>query len=645
MRPILALRYYSLLLLALLAACQGLPRQPGSEPTAPASADSAASAQQRGDYVLAAREYGRLAQANQPPARTEYQLKEVDMLLKAGQLAAARERIKGVNTNGQAPGLRVRKLLAQAQIAAAEGQADPALRYVADAEKTRNVDPSVWNEVYQVRAEIELALGRPFAAVRSLIKRESHLAAPETLSENRKRIWSILVAQERTALEQERQKSRDGVLTGWLDLALAARAQAPASRALALALTQWRQTYGAHPANIEILPTLLTGAPGLVGSVKQLAILLPLSSPYGSPAAAVRDGFIAMHTADRNPDKPLVRVYDVGADPATIGQFYSTAIAEGAQFVVGPLGVESINRLAHESELGVPTLLLGHTDTAVDFKTKLVFQFGLPPEQEAAQVAERASLQGLRRAAVLFPDNIFGRRMQAAFESQWSNLGGSLIASRSYETGKPEYSVPVKALLNLEQAEERQRRVQNATGLRLKSEPRPRQDLEFIFLVADPKHARLIKPQLDYFGAQGLPVYSTSHIFAGAGNAANDIDLDGIIFADMPWMLVGNGKIAQMRERIQQAWPGAGTPNDRLYALGMDAYALLPHLNRLAADPAARFHGVTAVLGVDGEGRLRRQLLWARFRGGLPRLLDTFTAHKDYYVDDPTGAPTTGPAR
>jgi len=645
MRPILSLRYYSLLLLALLAACQGLPRQTPGEQTAPASADTAASAQQRGDYVLAAREYERLAQASPPPARIEYQLKEVDMLLKGGQLAAARERIKTVNTNGQTPGMRARKLLAQAQIAAAEGQADPALRYVADAEKTRNLDPSVWNEVYQVRAEIELALGRPFAAVRSLIKRESHLTALESLSENRKRIWGILIAQERAALEQERQRSRDGILTGWLDLALAARVQAPASRALALALNQWRQANGAHPANTDILPSLLNGAPGLVGNIKQLAILLPLSSPYAAPAAAVRDGFVAMHTADRNADKPLVRVYDVGADPANIAQFYQTAIAEGAQFVVGPLGLDAINRLARESEFGVPTLLLGHTDAAIDFKTKLVFQFGLPPEQEAAQVAERASLQGLRRAAVLFPDNAFGRRMQTAFESQWSNLGGSLVASRSYEIGKPEYSVPVKALLNLEQAEERQRRLQNATGLRLKSEPRPRQDVEFIFLVADPKHARLIKPQLDYFGAQALPVYSTSHVFAGAGNAGRDIDLDGIIFADMPWMLVGNGKIAQLREKLQQGWSGAGTPNDRLYALGMDAYAVIPHLNRLAADPAARFHGVTAVLGLDADGRLRRQLLWARFRGGLPRLLDTFTAHKDYYVDDPTGAPAAGPAR
>jgi outer membrane PBP1 activator LpoA protein len=119
-----------------------------------------------------------------------------------------------------------------------------------------------------------------------------------------------------------------------------------------------------------------------------------------------------------------------------------------------------------------------------------------------------------------------------------------------------------------------------------------------------------------------VPVYSTSAIFTGRNDEVHDRDLDGIVFGDMPWMLMTEGRVGDLRARLQGDWPHARTGLDRLYALGVDSYAIIPHLNRVINDDSARFSGVTSSLSVDRSGRLQRQLLWAQFSRGMPRLLD-----------------------
>jgi len=54
----------------------------------------------------------------------------------------------------------------------------------------------------------------------------------------------------------------------------------------------------------------------------------------------------------------------------------------------------------------------------------------------------------------------------------------------------------------------------------------------------------------------------------------------------------------------------------------MDAYAIIPYLDRLSTGDATRYNGVTSGLSLEPNGRLHRQLTWARFRRGAPRLID-----------------------
>lgn len=630
-----------LALLLILPACA--PPSTGVRPETvlePATPISAQKAEQTGEYVLASREYDRLAAESTPPARQDYQLKSVEALIKAAQVREARQKLPGIDVAALDPAFLARKRILEAQLAFLEGSPEQSLRLLTQAEKTRNLNPSLSAEIYRVRAEAHLALSKPMSAIADLIAREQFMVDKEQLTRNQEQIWHILEVQSYSNLKRELDATREPVMRGWLELALTVFEHAASPNKLSIAVNNWHKAQPNHPVTDTFLKILASPVPSVIGRIDRIAVLLPLSSEHAQAAQAVRDGFLAMDASNTNPDKPTVRVYDIGADPTQAPLFYRGAIQDGAQFIVGPLGLDAVDQVVKHTQLDVPTLLLSHTTQELDPRIKHVFQFGLPPEQEAVQAAERAYLDGHRRAALLFPESTWGRRMMEAFVSAWQRLGGIVVASEAYVQEQGDFSEPVKRLLNIHQSEERRRILENTLKMNIKSEPRPREDVDFIFLAADARRARLIKPQLNYHRAGRVPVYATSHIFTGRGNAMTDIDLDGIMFGDMPWILVGDGKIEHLRATLQRDWPYAHTQLDRLYALGIDAYAIIPQLNRISTENAVYFSGVTSGLSLGRGGRLQRQLLWARFTKGVPKLMDTFFKHKNQFeVNDGTPNP------
>ena len=65
---------------------------------------------------------------------------------------------------------------------------------------------------------------------------------------------------------------------------------------------------------------------------------------------------------------------------------------------------------------------------------------------------------------------------------------------------------------------------------------------------------------------------------------------------------------------------------DRLYALGLESYRLIPELESLRAQPARRHYGAAVDVSVGADGNARRHLTWARFERGLPLRLPGATA-------------------
>jgi outer membrane PBP1 activator LpoA protein len=63
-------------------------------------------------------------------------------------------------------------------------------------------------------------------------------------------------------------------------------------------------------------------------------------------------------------------------------------------------------------------------------------------------------------------------------------------------------------------------------------------------------------------------------------------------------------------------YPGYCRQFTRLFALGIDAYHLVYNLDYLKNNDYAFYDGQTGNIQLDGNNRITRKLLWARFKKG-----------------------------
>lgn len=457
------------------------------------------------------------------------------------------------------------------------------------------------------------------------LRYNDYLTRPADVDANTTKIWDTLNRVEKDTLQQLHQ-SNPNALSGWLELALINRTLLADPAALSKSLASWRDKYPAHPANSTITGQILDDSRRFNVPARQVALLLPFRGGYGKASEAIRDGFItAWYHSDKF--KPLVKIYN--ANSLNIEQVYRQAIEEGADFIVGPLEKQAIKKLSESTDLSVSTLALNQVGTlteSTDYNSGNIFpdlvQFGLPPEDEARQIAERAYADGADKALVIVPDDNWGQRLHGAFRETWLALGGKILETIAYDPRGKDYSPPVKEMLNIDSSEARAGQLRRKLNIGLENETRRRQDADMIFMVGAPIAARQLIPQFRFHQAEQIPVYATSHVFTGNANPQADQDMNGVMFTDMPWILFPDDKSLSIHPVINTVFQADESANQRLYALGVDAFRLIPHLPRLAFEDDAVFSGETGQLSMSGDGRIIRKLSWGKIIDGKPELLD-----------------------
>lgn len=600
-------------LLLTLSACATV-TEPPSTPGAIA-VEQARAAERTGDFAAAARAYLDAAAATGAgAAKNTLMLNAAEAYYRGRAYGQAR----GVLQALPAATLTAPQYTRRQTLVAALALEERNPRAVFDALKDAlrpDTPPALRAEVHRLRAAAHDQAGNVLDAVRERIALAPLLGDVEAARANEQALWQSLIALPPVALEELRAAAPPpDTLSGWAALALISRdTSADTERALA----DWRRLYPGHPASTAlIVPPAAAAeqtAPTIPGRPNRIALLLPLTGAYAKPAAAVRDGFLAAYFADTQAARPTVRIYDSGDRPEAVAALYRRAVADGAEFIIGPLAKEAVTALK-QGEVTVPTLALNYAEDTLPAPPQL-YQFGLSPEQEAEGVAERAWLDGRSRALVIAPAGDWGTRVAQAFAARWQQLGGLVAGTESYGNGDSDLSAPLRRLLNIDDSERRARELRALLQADLKFEPSRRGDADMIFMAGFPRPARQIPPLLKFFYAGDLPVYATSHIYEGRADPAKDRDLDGVMFADMPWLL--DQPPAPLRDAVEQAWPRQDGLQ-RLYALGADAYRLPSFLAEAAAGSGAEFAGATGRLRLDAERRVHRTLEWARFRGGEP---------------------------
>jgi hypothetical protein len=620
-----ALRLLGLALLMALAACNTVPSHTGGT----AQVSEVTPLEQAGKYSDAAEMYEKLAAGAAANQHSEFLVGAAEDWQLAGNAARSWAVIRQIHEKSLYPALLARMEIVKASLYLAQHDPQMALQRLKFA--LTPLPPELKAKALLVRGQVHQAMGDLVAMVADWTERETYLpvGSPEVAA-NRDLIWNSLNETHTPIDVTKLPASLSPMARGWLELADIERTSWQQPEKFLDQIKQWQSKYPDHPAQQKLVPELIAKQQALTSFPPKIAVLLPLTGNYQSPSDAVRDGLMAAYYQVGGSNPPSITIYDSGTSAASALAAYQKAVSDGANMVIGPLTKDSVAGLAAQASLPVPVVALNYLDNNRGGPNGF-YQFGLLPEGEAAQVAERAVAEGRSHAVALVSNDDFGARMFNAFSARFGELGGNLLGMQTYAPKGSDYAPVLTQLFGVDASQEREQRLASTISARMEYDPRRRQDIQFVFLVASADDARTLQPQIGYNRGEDLPVYTTSRVYTLDDNVDNTT-LNGVTFDDMPWTLEESGSVADMRNALHKAWPNNFANNSRLYALGFDAYRLVPLLYNTHGIAQA-VQGVTGFLSMDPNGRVHRRLDWASFEDGSADLLAP--------VDLPSQAPVT----
>lgn len=161
----------------------------------------------------------------------------------------------------------------------------------------------------------------------------------------------------------------------------------------------------------------------------RVALLVPLSGPGSELGQSIANA-TTMAILDTNAQTVRITTYDTsaGADAAA-----AKALQEGNRLILGPMLTEDISSVAGIARpKGIPLITFSSDPRAANSD---VFIMGTTQDSSILRVVEFAKTRGLNRFALLAPKGEFGNRSAAAYADAIKSVGGTLVASDSYDRG------------------------------------------------------------------------------------------------------------------------------------------------------------------------------------------------------------------
>ncbi len=283
-----------------------------------------------------------------------------------------------------------------------------------------------------------------------------------------------------------------------------------------------------------------------------IAVLLPLSgrlSPFGT--SALQGMQLALHQLKEDlPGAPLsllVRDYqdDSAKNPKELEEWLNDYKPLG---IVGPLLSREVNQVAPLAERGGWALITpGASAATLSSMGKTVFRNATTPTSQCQAIAEYAVLTlGLKRFAILFPNERSGREAMSCLTKKVTQLGGTVVLAKPYTPNETDFKDPIlqlKAVYGQDDGDE---------GKKEKGEA----GFDAIFLPGEAREAGLIIPQLVFHGVKNVTMLGTmgwnspEFLKLVGPHAEGAIFVDGF-FLGSPDPLVQNF-IREYRKQFQQ---------------------------------------------------------------------------------------------
>ncbi len=187
----------------------------------------------------------------------------------------------------------------------------------------------------------------------------------------------------------------------------------------------------------------LGGPPPPSPDAVRVGILLPLSGPQANLAKAMLNA-AELAVFDLGDRQFELLPYDTAGTPEGAAAAAQTALADGVTLFLGPLlaaSVRAVTPIAGGARVPVIAFSSDRTVAGPD-----VYVLGFTPEAEVRRVLGYAANNGLRRVAVLGPQDAYGNAVVGAAKEAAPALGVSLARIQFYDPGARDFGPAVEGV-------------------------------------------------------------------------------------------------------------------------------------------------------------------------------------------------------
>lgn len=406
----------------------------------------------------------------------------------------------------------------------------------------------------------------------------------------------------------------------YLNLSKVLRQHALNPQSLGLELTLWQFNYPEHPLlQGDIIPTELLLNISQFRSDTVIAVLLPLQGRLANSAEQIKQGLLAAYMQSGHSYK----LQFVNTQSVSAADLASQVL--DADIVIGPLLKAEIEALApllrpEQILLGLnrPSDVITNSDasgTSDELSSQQHFYFGLAPEDEARQLAEHVFSSNYQQPVMIHAEDSTATRMANAFAMRWQTLNPNAQLKTLTFDSNAGMRKQITEALGVATSQSRARRLEQFHGSEIFSVTRNRRDIDAFVVFANAKQTELINPMIEAslstFSDTITPVYASSRSYNHDLNQNSLRDLQNVFFIDMPWVL-GIAE-PELKESYDALFPNASTSDQRLFAMGYDAYQLLSNLNKLDTVDNLQYLGLTGELSLN-DNVIKRRLPQAQIK-------------------------------
>ncbi|MCO6523638.1 MAG: penicillin-binding protein activator [Candidatus Schmidhempelia sp.] len=401
-------------------------------------------------------------------------------------------------------------------------------------------------------------------------------------------------------------------------------------RRISKAISSWQIQYPSHPAVMYVKNAIFGIKQDTTtydtSNASNVALLLPLTGASKIFGEAIRAGYMDATNFYPDEKRQNIQVFDTTAD--SLQSILYQAKQQGAQLIVGPLlknDVVNLTRLNPQ----LPVLALNKIHDqhlTMSPSNNNVCYFALSPEEEASDAAKHIMKQNKHVPLIITTDNNIGRRVAKAFASSWYTTATGPVYVQYFTS-----AAQLKQKMN--------------TGIGLKVEGQllktnlinsvddtfmPNSNIDAIYIFATQEELDFIKPMLEMKTTESKlkdnsesnvdvpPLYTSSRSHSANTTVDYRLEMEGMQFSDIPLLMNHDTIYSQLPSNIQQDYSLA-----RLYAMGMDAWRLANHFDKLLTQQNPVLDdGLTGKIVVNSDCEIQRQLVWSVYQRGEIQLID-----------------------